>query len=404
MELLTTGIRGFRHGGNLELLRRLENPLGGSPETFASAMRCRKSVHSCRRFRSSTTMPPSTDLSPGHFARLLLVALIIVTIALLAWQIVDVLLLVFGAILLAVMLRRSADWLAERTPLPEGWALAAVVLGSVVVLGLCGWMFGAQVSGQFDQLVKVVPQAWDGLKGQLQGSSWGRGVLETVEQFDPSSVSGGVVREAGSLLMTVVGGLGNVLLLVAGGVYLAAQPKLYRDGVVMLVPREAEDRTRDTLDNMGDALGKWLKGQFLAMIMVGTLVSLGLWLLGVPSALALGLLAGLGEFVPLVGAVATAIPALLAASTVDMTTVLYVLVLYIVIQQIEGNVIMPIIQSEMVSLAPALALFAVVAFGLLFGILGVIFATPLTVVAYVAVKKLYVEAGLGKPAPRDQPH
>lgn len=348
-------------------------------------------------------MPPSTDLSPGHFARLLLVALIIVTIALLAWQIVDVLLLVFGAILLAVMLRRSADWMAERTPLPEGWALAAVVLGSIVVLGLCGWMFGAQVSGQFDQLVKVVPQAWDSLKGQLQGSSWGRGVLETFEQFDPSSVSGGVVREAGSLLMTVVGGLGNVLLLVAGGVYLAAQPKLYRDGVVMLVPREAEHRTRDTLDTMGDALGKWLKGQFLAMVMVGIMVSLGLWLLGVPSALALGLLAGLGEFVPLVGAVATAIPALLAASTVDMSTMLYVLVLYIVIQQIEGNVIMPIIQKEMVSLAPALALFAVVAFGLLFGILGVIFATPLTVVAYVAVKKLYVEVGLGKPAPKDEP-
>ncbi|MGF7207111.1 putative PurR-regulated permease PerM [Skermanella aerolata] len=348
-------------------------------------------------------MPSTSDLSAGRFARLLLVALIVVTIALLAWQIVDVMLLVFGAVLLAVMLRRSADWLAERTPLSDGWALAAVVLGSIVVLGLCAWMFGAQVSEQVDQLVQVVPQAWESVRQFLQGSSWGRGVLETVEQFDPSSVSGGVVREASSLLMTVVGGLGNVLLLVAGGVYLAAQPNLYRDGVVMLVPREAEDRTRDTLDKMGDALGKWLKGQFLAMVMVGTMVSLGLWLLGVPSALALGLLAGLGEFVPLVGAVATAIPALLAASTVDMTTVLYVLVLYIVIQQIEGNVIMPIIQSEMVSLAPALALFAVVAFGLLFGILGVIFATPLTVVAYVAVKKLYVEVGLGKKDTGEEP-
>ena len=176
-------------------------------------------------------MLTSTDLSPGHFARLLLVALIVVTIALLAWQIVDVLLLVFGAILLAVMLRRSANWLAERTPLPEGWALAAVVLGSIVVLGLCGWLFGAQVSVQVDQLIKVVPQAWESVREQLQRSSWGRGVLETVEQFNPASVSGGVVRQAGSLLMTVVGGLGNVLLLVAGGVYLAAQPKLYRDGV-----------------------------------------------------------------------------------------------------------------------------------------------------------------------------
>ena len=348
-------------------------------------------------------MSVSPDLSPGRFAQLLLVALIIVTIALLVWQIVDVMLLVFGAILLAVMLKRSADWLEERTPLSAGWALAAVVLGIMVALGLCGWLFGAQVSGQIDQLVQVVPQAWGQLREQLQGSSWGRGVLETVDQFDPSSVSGGVVRQAGSLLMSVVGGLGNVLLLVAGGVYLAAQPKLYRDGVVMLVPREDEERARDTLDTMGDALGKWLKGQFIAMVMVGAMATLGLWLLGVPSALALGLLAGLGEFVPLVGAVATAIPALLAASTVGMSTVLYVLALYVVIQQIEGNVIMPLIERKMVSLAPALALFAVVAFGLLFGILGVIFATPLTVVAYVAVKKLYVEYALDKPDTKDEP-
>jgi predicted PurR-regulated permease PerM len=133
------------------------------------------------------------------------------------------------------------------------------------------------------------------------------------------------------------------------------------------------------------------------------MATLGLWLLGVPSALALGLLAGLGEFVPLVGAVATAIPALLAASTVGMSTVLYVVALYIVIQQIEGNLILPIIERKMVSLAPALALFAVVAFGLLFGILGVIFATPLTVVAYVAVKKLYVEYALGKPDTKEEP-
>jgi predicted PurR-regulated permease PerM len=343
------------------------------------------------------------DLSPGHFARLLLIALIIVIIALLVWQIVDVMLLVFGAILLAVMLKRSADWLEERTPLSAGWALAAVVLGIMVALGLCGWLFGAQVSGQIDQLVQVVPQAWGQLREQLQGSSWGRGVLETVDQFNPSSVSGGVMREAGSLLMSVVGGLGNVLLLVVGGVYLAAQPKLYRDGVVMLVPRNSEYLARDTLDVMGDALGKWLKGQFIAMVMVGAMVSLGLWLLGVPSAIALGLLAGLGEFVPLVGAVATAIPALLAASTVGMSTVLYVVALYIVIQQIEGNLILPIIERKMVSLAPALALFAVVAFGLLFGILGVIFATPLTVVAYVAVKKLYVEYALGKPDTKEEP-
>ncbi|QQP87757.1 AI-2E family transporter [Skermanella sp. TT6] len=344
-------------------------------------------------------MPFDSALTTGRFARLLLVAVLIAGLVLMAWQIVDVLLLVFGAILLAVMLRRTADWLAAHTPLSGGWALAVVLLAIVIALGICGWLFGAQVSSQVEELTKVVPEAWGRVREQLEGSSWGRAALDAVSGVDPASVSGGMVREAGSLLMTVVGGLGNVLLLVAGGVYLAAQPGLYRQGVVALVPKSAEARTRQVLDGMGEALGKWLKGQFIAMLMVGALTSLGLWLLGVPSALALGLLAGLGEFVPLIGAFATAIPALLAASTVDMSTVLYTLALYVVIQQIEGNLIMPIVERRMVSLPPALALFAVVAFGLMFGILGVIFATPLTVVAYVAVQKLYVEDALGKREP-----
>ncbi|EWY42048.1 hypothetical protein N825_19140 [Skermanella stibiiresistens SB22] len=317
-------------------------------------------------------------------------------VTLLAWQIIDVLLLVFGAVLLAVMLRRSADWLADHTPLSAGWALVVVVLGIMILLGLCGWLFGAQISSQVEQLTNVVPEAWGRLKEQLQGSSWGRTALDAITGVDPTNISGGVVREAGSIVMTVIGGLGNVLLLVVGGVYMAAQPQMYRNGIVALVPKDAEGKTLETLDAMGESLGNWLKGQFLAMVMVGAMTSLGLWLIGVPSALALGLLAGLGEFIPLVGAFATAIPALLAASTGGMSMVIYTLVLYIVIQQIEGNVILPLVERKMVSLAPALALFAVVASGLLFGILGIIFATPLTVVACVAVQKLYVEGALGK--------
>jgi predicted PurR-regulated permease PerM len=341
---------------------------------------------------SSSTRPAAL----GRFVPILLVTVLVVALALLAWQIVDVLLLAFGAVLLAVFLRGSADWLAGRTPLTPGWALTAVILAILIFLGGCGWLFGAQVSAQVDQLTQLVPQAWDRLRGYLQGSSWGRAALDAVKDFDPGTVSGGAVRGAGSLVMSVLGGIGNLLLLVAGGIYLATQPGLYREGVVALVPRSAEACTRETLDAMGAALSKWLQGQFISMILVGVLTSLGLWLIGVPSALALGLLAGLGEFVPLIGAIATAVPALLAASAEGLSTSLYVLALYVVIQQIEGNLIMPIVERKMVSLAPALTLFAVVAFGLMFGILGVVLATPLTVVTYVAVRKLYVEGALEK--------
>lgn len=192
-------------------------------------------------------MPNESALTPGRFTRLLLVTVLVAGLALMAWQIVQVLLLVFGAILLAVLLKRSADWLAAHSPLSGGWALAVVLMAIIAVLVICGWLFGAQVSSQVEQLTRVVPEAWGRVREQLEGSSWGRAALDAVSGVDPASVSGGMVREAGSLIMTVVGGLGNVLLLVAGGVYLAAQPGLYREGVVALMPKSAEARAREVL-------------------------------------------------------------------------------------------------------------------------------------------------------------
>jgi predicted PurR-regulated permease PerM len=134
------------------------------------------------------------------------------------------------------------------------------------------------------------------------------------------------------------------------------------------------------------------------MMLVFVLTGLGLWAIGVPAALALALLAALAEFVPLVGPVVSAIPALLIALSDSWQTALGTLLLYVAIQQIESNLIMPLVQRRVVSIPPAVTLFAVVAFGLLFGSLGVLFATPLAVVVFVAVKKLWVRETLGEPA------
>jgi predicted PurR-regulated permease PerM len=133
------------------------------------------------------------------------------------------------------------------------------------------------------------------------------------------------------------------------------------------------------------------------MMLVFVLTGLGLWAIGLPAALALALLAGLAEFVPLIGPVVAAIPALLIALAEGWQTALWTLLLYLAIQQVESNLIMPLVQHRVVSLPPAVALFAVVAFGLLFGSLGVLFATPLAVVIFVAVKKLWVRETLGEP-------
>jgi predicted PurR-regulated permease PerM len=183
-----------------------------------------------------------------------------------------------------------------------------------------------------------------------------------------------------------------------GGLYLAAQPDVYRHGLLLLFPPgDGRKRLADTIDASGKALRRWLLGQLLAMIFVFVLTGLGLWAIGLPAALALALLASLAEFVPIIGPIVAAIPALLIALAEGWQTALWTLLLYVAIQQVESNLITPLVQHRVVSLPPAVTLFALVAFGLLFGSLGVLFATPLAVVIFVGVKKLWVRETLGEP-------
>jgi predicted PurR-regulated permease PerM len=135
------------------------------------------------------------------------------------------------------------------------------------------------------------------------------------------------------------------------------------------------------------------------MTFVGVLAALGLWLIGLPSPFALGLIAGLLDFVPFVGPILGALPAVLIASTVDGATVLWTILLFTVIQQLEANVVFPLVGRRMVSLPPALALFAILATGVLFGPLGLVVGFPLAVVVFVLVKKLYVRETLGEETP-----
>jgi predicted PurR-regulated permease PerM len=126
------------------------------------------------------------------------------------------------------------------------------------------------------------------------------------------------------------------------------------------------------------------------MVCVGVMTSTGLMLLGVPLALSLGILAGLCEFVPYLGPIVSSIPAILVAFTVGATPALEVAGLYLLVHALEGYVLVPIIQRRAVSLPPALALVAVVLFGIIFGPLGVIFAHPLMVAVIVLVRRLYI--------------
>jgi len=147
----------------------------------------------------------------------------------------------------------------------------------------------------------------------------------------------------------------------------------------------------DALDACADALAGWLKGQAISMLFVGLATWIALAALGIPAPLVLGIIAGILDFVPFFGPVVSGALAILLAFTQGPRAALYVAVLVLLIQQTEAHVMVPLLQRWAVKLPPVLSLVAVVVFAGLFGVPGVLLATPLMVVAMVLVRKLYVE-------------
>ena len=329
----------------------------------------------------------------ASFVRRVLIVIALGTLAALLWRLSDVLLLAFGAVLVAVVLHALADVLARRVRLPERWSLlAAGTLIFILAAGLLT-LFGAQMRVQIAYVAERLPLAVNSLSREL-----GLGDVTTEQMLGMGPGSGFVARLAG-IGAAVLGGLADFLLVIVAGAFIAANPGVYRDGVVMLFPQSQHERIRSSLDATGQALRLWLAGQLIAMTFVGVLSAVGLWWLGLPSAFALGLMAGLADFIPFVGPILGALPAVLMASTIDAYTALWTVLLFVVVQQLEANIVFPLVGRHMVSLPPALALFAIVAAGVLFGWLGLIFGFPLAVVAFVLVKKLYVRETLGEQTP-----
>jgi predicted PurR-regulated permease PerM len=217
-----------------------------------------------------------------------------------------------------------------------------------------------------------------------------------VSELVKGSSIGELIVNAFSWGTTIFGAAAALIVLIVAGIYMAINPDVYRNGFVMLFPKQHQQQIRATLDDAGEALRLWLGGQLIAMVMVGALVAIGLALVGVSSALALGLIAGVTEFIPIVGPVIGAIPALLLASTQSWQTVLWTLGVFVVVQQTESNIIMPLVTGRVVAVPPAVGLFAVVAIGVLFGPLGLLLGYPLAIVVDTAVRRLYVRDTLGE--------
>ena len=334
------------------------------------------------------------------FHRVLMVVGVVVAVGLLLallWQSTEVILLIFAGLLLAIFLRAIAERISQHTPLSENWALTVVLVAIVGTIALLIWLMMPSLENQYSEISRQLPQTVENLRQRLGQYAGGRWILEQMptqpSEFggQTSNVFGRITGFFSSFLGIVV----NVAIVLAAGVFFAFNPKLYYEGAVKLFPPSRQQRVREVLDTLGFNLRRWLVGRITVMTLNGILTALGLWMLGVPLALPLGLLTALFNFIPNIGPFLAAVPAILIAFTESPTLALYTTILFLVIQNLEGFVLTPLVQQKAVALPPVLIIAAQLLLGIIFGFLGVLLAVPIVAVAFVLVKMLYIEDILG---------
>jgi len=337
--------------------------------------------------------PKSDD---GRFVRRALIVIALAAGAFLLWQVRTVLLLLFGAVMVATIFRAIADTLHKYLRLPSRLAVLTSVLLVVAVIGAVAWSIGSQVSAQSQQLANTLPRAAQLIDQWFGTMGLGHPVGQSIQHVQSGGLIGNNLK---NVLSSASLSVASFLIVFFGGIFLAAQPRLYGIGTIKLIPPARRSLVAEAMEESDRALRLWLKGQLWAMVLIFLMTWLGLWLLGVPSALVLALISGVLEFIPYAGAITSAIPAIMVALVQGPELALWVVGLYVVVHHVEAYLIQPLIQQFAVEIPAVITLFALLAFGLLFGFLGVLLAAPLAVVSYVLVKRLYVIEALDTPTP-----
>lgn len=344
---------------------------------------------------------PRGESARGVFAERVAIAVLIVILiggtTYLLWQSINTVLLAFAGTLFGLFLSALGEWVRNRTGLRYGWALALVVLLLLLIFAGMGWFIANSLMSQFAALSQELPRSFDQLRKYLAQQPWGKQLLEQSPLgAKPSSMQVGEMwTRATGLVSGVASFVAGAIVILFVGLFVAIEPGLYKSGILYLTPPTHHRRAAQTLDAIGYNLRWWLVGQSILMITIGVTTALGLWLIGLPMPLALGLIAGFLEMVPYLGPWLSAVPAALIALLIDPLHLWMVLGLYLGLHLLEGYVLVPLIQRRAVRLPPALTVIAQFLFAEMFGFMGILVAAPLTVVAIVSLKMLYVKDALG---------
>lgn len=306
-----------------------------------------------------------------------------VAIVALAVFLAQPLMVIFGGIVFAAMIDGGQRLLGRVLPVPRGIRILLVLLLAAAFLGWLFYTAGNQIALQAAEMPAVV-------KSQSQRLlDWAhqRGIF--VERADFSRVVEQVVGGVGPVtraLGGIFGGFTTAFLIVILGIYFAIEPDIYRRGLAWMLPEGNRERFHGTAARMARALRMLLAGRLLGMAVEGIATWLALAIYGVPMAMILGLLTGLLAFLPNIGAPVSGLLMVLVGFSGGNAMGLYCIAVYLVVQTVDGNVIVPMVAKRTVDLAPALVLGAQLIFGVMFGILGLALADP-----FVAMLKIMLE-------------
>jgi predicted PurR-regulated permease PerM len=311
---------------------------------------------------------------------------------LLMWQAMPVLLLMFAGSLVALALRFVSDNFSCFTRIPPLWSLTLVLFLLVGASIIGGIMAAPVIADQFQELGQNLQQSIYDLERQIRDTEAGKWIIEHIEGLGEEAENAGAVwTQLAGMFTTTFGAIAGFFLILTIGVFFAYNPQLYIKGFLRLIPLGKRERTCEIITQLGHTLRWWMVGQLISMLVLTISTWLMLWLLGVPLAFILGLLTGLLTFIPYLGPIIALIPILLIAFMESPTLALWVLVLYLLIQNVEANILMPIIFQKTVHLPPVLTIIAQILLGGIFGFVGIILATPLMAAGINLVKMIYVE-------------
>jgi predicted PurR-regulated permease PerM len=383
--------------------------------------------------RDSRPLPtPATDSRQNNWSaanvfRALCIAFAVFYAIKLVGAAIAILFAGFLGILFGLNLSAFADAL-QRRRIPRSVTVTSVVVVLFATLGVGAMLLGPRVSEQAKSLRKEIPQALNNIDAQLRRvgidipmpkpsaadstsadstvaspATGSESTAPTTASNDSASaLQAHLSRMAESLAhsaMTVVSStlsaLTGAFIVMFVAVFYAIEPNVYRDGFLHLIPHARRQRVGETMAATGDMLRNWLRAQLMAMLCIGVVSSLAYWAIGLKAPIALGMVAGILEFVPFVGPVAAAVVAVGVALGDSPEKVLYVVLASAAIQQAEEMLIVPLLMKKNLTVPPILTILTQGVLGVVFGIIGILVAVPLLAAVIVAVRMLYVEDVIG---------